>query len=194
MSDFGLAFVFLLVAVDPFGLLPIFISLTEGMTTFQKRRVISQSIITALCIAIAFIFLGRALFRAIGVTFSDFMIAGGALLFVIAVRDLIGGEKRQEVSPRSLGAVPLGTPLIVGPAVLTSALMLRDVYGLLPTIFATVANILLVGIIFLLSDFLVKLLGSAGTKALSKVFLILLAAFAVMMVRRGVVEAINSAT
>ncbi len=194
MSDFGLAFVFLLVAVDPFGLLPIFISLTEGMTTFQKRRVISQSIITALCIAIAFIFLGRALFRAIGVTFSDFMIAGGALLFVIAVRDLIGGEKRQEVSPRSLGAVPLGTPLIVGPAVLTSALMLRDVYGLLPTIFATVANILLVGIIFLLSEFLVKLLGSAGTKALSKVFLILLAAFAVMMVRRGVVEAINSAT
>ncbi len=194
MSDFGLAFVFLLVAVDPFGLLPIFISLTEGMTTFQKRRVISQSIITALCIAIAFIFLGRALFRAIGVTFSDFMIAGGALLFIIAVRDLIGGEKRQEVSPRSLGAVPLGTPLIVGPAVLTSALMLRDVYGLLPTIFATVANILLVGIIFLLSEFLVKLLGSAGTKALSKVFLILLAAFAVMMVRRGVVEAINSAT
>ena len=194
MSDFGLAFVFLLVAVDPFGLLPIFISLTEGMTAFQKRRVISQSIITALCIAIAFIFLGRALFRAIGVTFSDFMIAGGALLFVIAVRDLIGGEKRQEVSPRSLGAVPLGTPLIVGPAVLTSALMLRDVYGLLPTIFATVANILLVGIIFLLSEFLAKLLGSAGTKALSKVFLILLAAFAVMMVRRGVVEAINSAT
>lgn len=191
MSHFGLAFIFIFVAVDPFGLLPIFISLTQGMTPFQKRRVIAQSIITALCIAIVFIFVGRALFRAIGVTVSDFMIAGGALLFIIAVRDLVEGEKAQETPHQSLGAVPIGTPLIVGPAVLASALIVRDVYGLLPTIAAIVANILLVGVVLLLSDFLVKLLGGAGTRALSKVFLVFLAAFAVMMVRRGIVQAIN---
>jgi multiple antibiotic resistance protein len=193
MTDFGLAFVFLLVAVDPFGLLPIFVSLTEGMSAVEKRRVIGQGIVTALCVAIAFLFLGRVLFRAIGVTVSDFMIAGGLLLFMIAVKDLLTGEKKQRISPEGLGAVPLGTPLIVGPAVLASILILRDVYGLLPTISAIVANILLVGIVFLLSDFLVRLLGRAGTRALSKVFLIFLAAFAVMMVRKGIVEAIREA-
>ncbi len=186
-----MAFVFILIAVDPFGLLPIFVSLTEGMTAVEKRRVISQSIITASCIAVGFVFLGRALFRAIGVTVSDFMIAGGVLLFIIAVVDLVVGEKRQRIPAQSLGAVPLGTPLIVGPAVLTSALMLHDVYGLLPTLLAILANIILAGIVFVASDLLVKLLGGAGTKALSKVFLVFLAAFAVMMVRKGMVGAIG---
>jgi multiple antibiotic resistance protein len=193
MNEFGLAFVFMLVAVDPFGLLPIFVSLTEGMTPVEKRRVVEQGMVTALCVAIGFLFVGRALFRAVGVTVSDFMIAGGTLLFVIAVKDLMTGEKRQRVPGESLGAVPLGTPLIVGPAVLASTLILRDVYGLLPTISSIVANILLVGIVFLLSGFLVRLLGRAGTKALSKVFLVFLAAFAVMMIRRGILEMIAGA-
>jgi len=191
MRDFGLAFLFIFVAVDPFGVLPTFISLTEGMTAPQKRHVIQQSMVTALCVSIGFMFVGKALFNAIGVTIADFMIAGGVLLFVIAVIDLIAGEKRERIPAQSLGAVPLGTPLIVGPAVLTSVLILRDIHHPLPTIFATVANILLVGIAFLASDFLVTLLGGAGTKALSKVSLVLLAAFAVMMVRRGVVAAIG---
>jgi multiple antibiotic resistance protein len=193
MNEFGLAFVFMLVAVDPFGLLPIFVSLTEGMTPVEKRRVVEQGMVTALCVAIGFLFVGRALFRAVGVTVSDFMIAGGTLLFVIAVKDLMTGEKRQRVPGESLGAVPLGTPLIVGPAVLASTLILRDVYGLLPTISSIVANILLVGIVFLLSGFLVRFLGRAGTKALSKVFLVFLAAFAVMMIRRGILEMIAGA-
>ena len=192
MENFSLAFVFLFVAVDPFGVLPIFISLTEGMTTSQKRRVIQQSLITALCVAVGFMFVGKALLDAVGVTISDFMIAGGVLLFIIAVRDLMATEKSQRAPSQSLGAVPLGTPLIVGPAVLTSVLMLRDVYKPLPTIFATVGNILLVGMILFSSDFLVRLLGGSGTKALSKVSLVLLAAFAVMMVRRGIEAAIGS--
>jgi len=190
MKDFGLAFLFILVAVDPFGLLPIFISLTEGMTIPQKRHVIQQSIITALCISISFMFVGKALFKAIGVTISDFMIAGGSLLFIIAVIDLIAGERREKILSHNVGAVPLGTPLIVGPAVLTSVLMLRDLHKPLPTLLATIANIVLAGVVFLASDFLVKLLGGAGTKALSKVFLVFLAAFAVMMVRRGIVQVI----
>ena len=192
MSNFGLAFVFLFVAVDPFGVLPIFISLTEGMTPGQRRRVIRQSVITALCVAVGFMYVGKALFSVVGVTMSDFMIAGGVLLFIIAVRDLMAGEKTQRIPSQSLGAVPLGTPLIVGPAVLTSVLILRDVYKPLPTIFATVANILLAGVIFLLSGLLVRVLGGAGTKALSKVSLVLLAAFAVMMVRKGIEAALGS--
>ncbi len=194
MEEFGLAFVFILVAVDPFGVLPIFLSLTEGMSRSQKQSIIAQSMITALCVAIAFLFVGKALFRAIGVTISDFMIAGGALLFIIAVIDLIASERRQKIAAQSLGAVPLGTPLIVGPAVLTSVLILHDVYGLAPTVCATVVNILLVGILLVLSDFIVKVLGDAGTKALSKVSLVLLAAFAVMMIRRGVMDAIAKNT
>lgn len=193
MADYGLAFLFVLVAVDPFGMMPIFLSLTEGMSAAERRRVIGQSVVTALCVAVLFIFLGKALFKAIGVTIADFMIAGGVLLFIIAVTDLMTGEKKRYLPTDSLGVVPLGTPLIVGPAVLTASLMLQDVYGLAPTLVATVANVLLVGGVLLASGSLVKLLGHSGTKALSKVFLVLLAAFAVMMVRRGIESALRAA-
>jgi multiple antibiotic resistance protein len=192
MVEFGSAFVFILMAVDPFGMVPIFLSLTEEMGVAEKRRAIAQSIVTALCVAVAFIFVGKALFRAIGVTMSDFMIAGGVLLFIIAVTDLMTGEKRRYKPTESLGVVPLGTPLIVGPAVLTAGLMLRDVYGLVPTVLATVANIALVGVVLLGSDSFVRIVGQAGTRALSKVSLVLLAAFAVMMVRKGIVAALGS--
>jgi multiple antibiotic resistance protein len=189
-----LAFLFVLVAVDPFGMMPIFLSLTEGMSAAERRRVIGQSVVTALCVAVLFIFVGKALFKAIGVTMADFMIAGGVLLFIIAVTDLMTGEKKRYLPTDSLGVVPLGTPLIVGPAVLTASLMLQDVYGLAPTLVATVANVFLVGGVLLASGSLVKLLGQSGTKALSKVFLVLLAAFAVMMVRRGIESALRVAS
>ena len=87
---------------------------------------------------------------------------------------------------KDLGAVPLGTPLIVGPAVLTTSLLMRSQYDLLPTVISLIANILVAGLIFRGSVWLIKLLGEAGTKALSKIMSLLLAAIAVMLIRKGI--------
>jgi len=186
IKNIFLAFIPVFVAVDAIGVLPIFVSLTRGVSKKEKSSIIVQSIMTALCVAMAFIFLGKAVFRLLGITVGDFMVAGGIVLFCIAIIDILNSEKRRRIPSKELGAVPIGTPLIVGPAVLTTSLIIIAEYGLLATLISVFINVLLAGLIFSFSHILIKTLGEAGSKALSKVMALLLAAIAVMMIRKGV--------
>ncbi|MFH1505068.1 MAG: MarC family protein [Candidatus Omnitrophota bacterium] len=183
-----LALIPVFVAVDALGVLPIFVSLTQEVKKKEKPALIIQSVITALCVAVGFIFLGKAVFRLLGITVGDFMIAGGTVLFCIALMDILNSGKRRRVPTKELGAVPIGTPLIVGPAVLTTSLIIIGEYGLAATLISIFINVILAGIIFSFSHILTKTLGDAGSKALSKVMALLLAAIAVMMVRKGVIQ------
>ena len=135
-KTFWLAFIPIFVAVDALGVLPLFISLTESMKKADRERVVRDSMITAAAIAIAFIFVGKSVFRFLGISVYDFMIAGGLLLFIIAINDLLRAEKSKSAKGNMLGVVPLGMPLIVGPAVLTTSLIILDTYGLAPTVTA----------------------------------------------------------
>lgn len=186
MHDFLLAFIPIFVAVDPIGLLPVFIMLTSGLDRNAKRKVMVESIFTALCLAVGFIVLGKAVFRFLGIMVGDFMVAGGIVLFCIAVMDLLVSAKQRFVPSEDLGVVPLGTPLLVGPAVLTTAFIIIDEYGVIATLVSVLLNILLAGFIFLFSDVLIKKVGEGGSRALSKVMALLLAAIAVMMIRKGI--------
>ena len=187
MTGFWLAFVPLFVAVDAIGTLPMFVSFTEGLDEPRIRKVIVQSTFTAMAVALAFLAVGKVVLGLLGITVADFMIAGGVLLFVISLNDILTLEKKQlMVDPESLGAVPLGVPLIAGPAVLTTALLIVTDYGITPTVLATIANILIAGFIFSAAGRINRILGSAGSKTVSKLASLLLAAIAVMMVRRGI--------
>jgi multiple antibiotic resistance protein len=183
-----LSFIPIFVAVDAIGVLPIFVSLTEGATQQQRRRTIVQSVLTALILAIGFIFLGKVVFKLLGITLGDFMVAGGAILFCIAIIDIANPVKTRRVPSEELGSVPIGTPLIVGPAVLTTSMIIISQYGIIPTLISVVANILLAGLIFAFSSVLIKVLGESGAKALSKITSLLLAAIAVMLIRKGIVQ------
>ena len=183
-----LAFIPIFVAVDAIGVLPLFVSLTEEVEKKEKSRIIFQSMITAMCLAIGFIFLGNAVFTLMGITLGDFMVAGGSILFYIAVADIRGPGKGSHYANQELGAVPLGTPLIVGPAVLTTSLIMRGEYGLTATLISVLVNILLAGLILSFSDAIIRILGKSGSRALSKVTNLLLAAIAVMLIRKGVIQ------
>lgn len=192
MSEFWLAFVSLFVAVDPVGILPAFLALTGEMSSAERRRVILMSVITALAAALAFVAAGRAFLSLMGITVADFMVAGGVLLFVIAITQLMGG--RPQVQPgasEDVGVVPIGVPLIAGPAVLTTSLVLVDLRGPVPTVTALVANIVLAGLIFSAAEYLSRLLGRRGIRALSRIFGLLLAAIAVKLIRMGVTEIVR---
>jgi multiple antibiotic resistance protein len=186
MKEFWLCFVPLFVAVDPVGCLPIFVGLTEGLSRARARRVIAQSVIVALVVGLLFLAVGKGILALVGVSVADFMVAGGTLLFVLSVRDLVSVETTtRQVDPDSLGAVPLGVPLIVGPAVLTTLLLLLDAHGPALTAAALTLNVLIAGGLFLVSSGVYRVLGKAGSKALSKLAHLLLAAIGVMIVRRG---------
>jgi multiple antibiotic resistance protein len=192
MRDFWLCFLPLLVAVDAIGVLPIFMSLTEEVEPADRRRIVVQSVITAAVVALAFLAGGKAVLSFLGVTVADFLIAGGTLLFVLSLNDLLTAEKRRRrVGPANLGAVPLGVPLIVGPAVLSTIFILVGEYGILPTVAATLVNIALAGVVFWFCTPIERLLGRAGTRAVSKLAALLLAAIAVRMVRKGLLMVLS---
>lgn len=190
--EFVLAFVPLFFAVDPIGLLPIFASLTSGLDPEEKKKIMVQSLLTALFLSVGFIFFGKWIFWLLGITIADFMIAGGLILFCLSMIDLMNLERTEKVSRKDLGAVPIGTPLVVGPAVLTLSLMLIAVHGIAVTLMAVLANLIIVGVVFMASDRLMKVLGESGAKALSKVMALLLASIGVMMVRKGILEVLTS--
>ena len=119
-----LPFIPLFVAFDALGILPIFVSLTSEMETPERKRVIRQSTLTAFLVSIGFLAAGRWVFNLLGISISDFKIAGGILLFIIAIVDLIFPERTRTFPKETLGVVPIGIPLITGPAVLTLLLMI----------------------------------------------------------------------
>jgi multiple antibiotic resistance protein len=86
----------LFVAVDAIGVLPMFVALTNELKKEEKTRIILQSMLTAMCLAVGFVLVGNLLFRWLGITISDFMIAGGAILFSLAIIDLVNPAKKRK--------------------------------------------------------------------------------------------------
>ena len=187
MKQFWLCFVPLFVAVDAIGVLPLYVSLTEGLEKSQRQKVVFQSVVTASIVAVSFLWFGPFLLKFLDISVQDFMIAGGILLFVISLNDiLIGTKKRRQADPDSLGAVPIGIPLITGPAVLTTCILLTSIHGGWITTAAILVNITLAGLIFFASESIFRVLGKTGARTISKVASLLLAAIAVMLIRKGI--------
>jgi multiple antibiotic resistance protein len=180
-----LPFIPLFVAFNALGILPIFASLTTEMSEPEQKRVIHQSILTAFLVSIGFLVIGKTIFALLGILVSDFQIAGGILLFIIAIVDLIFPEKTRTFPKETMGVVPIGIPLIIGPAVLTLLLILIHTYGYISTLLCLILNLLVVWLAFGQSHRIMKLLKEGGAKGIGKVFSLLLAAFAMMMIRMG---------
>jgi multiple antibiotic resistance protein len=192
-SDFLQALVPLFVAIDAPGVLPLYLNLTDELTVQQRRRVLAQAILAAFLVAMGFVLLGRAAFQLMGIEVSDFAVAGGLLVFVIATLDIVSGRKAARQTPLH-GAVPLGTPLIVGPATLTTALLLGQQFGLALTVASIIVNLAIAWGLLRSGEVIERVIGRSGSQALSKVAGLILAAYGVMMVRRGVVEIIQAAS
>lgn len=186
METFLLAFIPLFVAIDVFGVLPLFVSLTDGMEARQRRNLTWEATLTAFVISLVFLIAGKLLFSFLGITESDFRVGGGIVLLVLAVYDLLFSKERKQDHADTVGVVPIGIPLIMGPAALTTIIILVDSYGYLWTIASLVANMLIVLAVFLQATKITAAMGSAGSRAVAKVAALFLAGIAVMMIRSGI--------
>ncbi len=180
-----LAFIPIFVAIDPIGLIAIFMGLAPNATREVRQRQGLLGILTGFAVSIGFIFLGRFIFKAVGISVADFQVAGGLILLGLAGRELIGGEERARSGSEEFGVVPLGMPLIAGPALLTALLILIDTVGLAFTIGSLVVNLVLVQIGFRYARRVEALMGRQGLNGVSKLIALLLAAIAVSLIRRG---------
>ncbi len=184
-TKFLVAFIPIFVAIDAVGMVAVFIGLGASLEPKRRQSEALLGILTALAISVGFMFLGKLVFQALGITVADFQVAGGLILLAFAVRDLLdaGGEKRPKAV--AFGIVPLGMPLIAGPALLTALLVLTDTVGVAYTLLSLLINLLIVALVFRYADLLTKLMGQQGINGVSKLVSLLLAAIAVSLIRRG---------
>ena len=187
LDKFLRAFIPLFVAIDPVGLAAIFLGLGRNVDRAQRQKIANQATWTGGLVALGFLFLGQSVFKAVGISVSDFQIAGGLILFILAARDLIQSAAEPEKLPPDFGVVPLGMPLIAGPASITTLLVLaqNQTVGLVVTLVALAANLVLVVLALHYSEWLGRKMGETGLRAISKIVSMLLAAIAVSMIRMG---------
>jgi multiple antibiotic resistance protein len=189
---FILSFIPLFVAIDVLGLVPIFLSLTGEMNPKEKKKLITDATLTALAVSLVFLFGGRMIFNFLGITENDFRVGGGIVLLVLAIVDLIFAGEENRTPQTSVGVVPIGIPLIIGPAVLTTILIVVDTYGYLAAVIGLLANLFLVWLIFRNSNLIIRIMGEAGSKAFAKVAALFMAAIAIMMIRVGLTAMISA--
>lgn len=187
LSKFLLAFIPLFVAIDPIGLAAIFLGLGQNVDQAERQKIANQATWTGGLVALGFLFLGQSVFKAVGISVSDFQVAGGLILFILAARDLVQSAAEPEKLPPDFGVVPLGMPLIAGPASITTLLVLaqNQAVGLVVILVALAANLVLVVLALHYSDWLGRKIGATGLRAVSKIVSMLLAAIAVSMIRQG---------
>ena len=190
LANVGAAFIPLFLAVDPLGTVPVFLALAEEFPVRERRSIARHSLLTALPLSVGFVIAGDAMFGVLGLGKHDFFIAGGAILFVIALLDIGGFDRRHKGSGRFIGVVPLGTPLIAGPATLAAALVMAQRHGMWPTLVALAINLGLLWVALRFAEPISRKVGSAALRAFSKLVMLLLAALAVMLIREGVAEII----
>jgi multiple antibiotic resistance protein len=191
LAAFTLTFTALFVALDVIGTVPMYLSLTQTLSVPERKKIVDKSMAVALIVALLFMAVGRATFHHLGISLSDFRIAGGLVLLLVSLSDLLKGPESVHGSSGSTGIVPLAVPLITGPGVLTTLLLQVSSVGYPVTIAALIINYFLAWLILRHCERVTKWIGKDGTVVLSKIAALLLAAIAVAMIRTGIFESVG---
>ena len=189
------AFVTLFVIIDPIGLTPLFVALTQGMTAQARRAIGLRACVTAAFILCLFAAFGEAVLGFVGISMPAFRIAGGVLLFLTALDMLFERrtKRREHQADEEDGpdpsVFPLAIPLIAGPGAIASVILLAGQspgwQGLVATLAVMVAVLLIVLLLFLSAGLLERALGKTGINVVTRLLGMLLAALSVQFVLDG---------
>ena len=185
VESFTLTFVPLFIVIDGLGMLPFVIILTEGMLHHQRHKTIHFSILTALIVGLAFLFFGQFILNVMGISVGSFAIAGGLILLILSMKYMLTGRMVDVIKEEMIAVVPIGTPLLSGPATIVTLLLLVLQYPTYIVLISFILNLVIAWILFLLGNRIVKFMGQGGLRAVSSVFNLLLAAIAVSMIIQG---------
>ncbi len=194
------SFVILFVVIDPIGLVPMFAALTQGEPPAWRRRMAVRGTVIAAGILVVFVLVGDWLLRALGIGMPAFQIAGGVLLFLLAVdmvlarpsglRGPTAREQKEAARSRDISVFPLAIPLIAGPGALTTVLLRVGDRGSDPVAILAVIGVLALVLVLTLSTLLLtpqlmRLIGETGANVVTRVFGVVLAALAVQYALDG---------
>lgn len=191
MDPYIESFLPLFVAINAPGIIPMYLGITEELSKSERRRLTFQAVVTAAVIAVLILFAGQLIFSLLGITVNDLRVGGGLILLVLSISNLIFGDFRRRdptggEPDASVGVVPLGIPMIMGPAAITSVLVSREAFGYIPTLFSLAVNMFLVFLVLAFAPLIGRFVGPAVSRAIAKVASLFLAAISVALVRAGI--------
>ena len=200
-------FVTFMVVLDPVGTSAVFAALTPDMDGKQRRYTAEKATLLATLILVSFAFAGAKLLAALGVSLPAFRIAGGLMLFFLAIdmvfarpsgfRSSTASENREAEERHDITVFPLAFPLISGPGAMTTVVLLMGRASGHPLQVISLMGVLLAGLIVVLISLytasgLRRALGVTGSNVITRVLGIILAALAVQFVLDGIVEVFKS--
>ncbi len=186
LSDFLKALFAIFIAMDAIGNLPILYVLTKKLSVKERNKNVDKAIFIATILLLAFLFFGTGILGYFGISFDSFRVAGGLVLLIIGLRIVLGLRLMEERAKKyELAAVPLATPLIVGPAVITVTILLVSEFGFLIPLIAASTNLIAAWIILRQTELLFKILGRQGSEVIARIMGLILTALAVEFIRLG---------
>ena len=191
------------IVVDPFGLVPMYISLTVGLDARTRDRIIRKAVVTAFMVLALFILVGKWILRLLGVHPGSFFIAGGIMLFIVSLEMLFGQATRTKTSKREtptdqegdaeIAVFPLAIPMLAGPGTITTILLFTSspaapVLTMLQLAAAAVLTLLAAGFAMKSSELLLRALGRTGVSVIERIMGLLLSGLSVQFVYDGLAQ------
>ena len=185
LDSFVMTLIPLFIVIDAIGDLLFLEKASEDLVRQEQRKIANIAVLTAAIVGLVFLFFGQLLLNAMNISVGAFVIAGGIILLVLSINFLVTGRSVDIEDEKLIAIVPLGTPLLAGPATITALLILVTQYPLYIVLISYITNLIIAWVIFLGKDKIIKVMGQGGVKAVSNVLNLLLAAIAVSLALRG---------
>ncbi len=182
----------LFVVLDPIGILPYYQTIIYRVPEEERPKILERALVAALAMLLSFAILGDYMFRLLGVTIGDFQVAAGLLLLIYAIANIFELELGSTTSSSSVAIFPLATPLLAGPGAITALIYIKYQYGLPVAILVSVVNIAIAYPIMASSSIILRLLGKHGSLFVDKFMNLILAGFAVSIMREGITLLLSS--
>jgi multiple antibiotic resistance protein len=200
-TEYTKLFAGLLAIVNPLGIVPIFLSLTEGNSVAQRRRVAVVSSVAVAIILITCLVLGNSILQIFGITIGSFRVAGGLLLMIVAISMLYaapspikttGVEQTEAVEKEDIAIVPLAIPLMAGPGAISTVIVFAQqstsLYHYLMVSAVTVSVAVVTVVILMSAPVIGSLFGKTGMNIVTRVMGLILAAIAVEFIASGMLS------
>ncbi|MGB9718967.1 MAG: MarC family protein [Candidatus Anstonellales archaeon] len=183
------AFIIILVIMDPFASLPIFLTLTKGAKEEEIKKAASEAVLIAGILAVLFVFIGQLLFAYLGITLGEFKIAGGIALLLLGVQtifDIHIGAHNKENDIRSI-SILIATPVLTGPGLMTALVVLSQEMGFAAPLVAVLVALAISWVILYNANFVKKIIGKRIVEVSSKVFGLITLALGVAYIKSGII-------
>ncbi len=186
ISEFVKAFFAIFVAMDAFGNLPILFTLTRKLSDKARNRNVDSAVLIAAILLFVFLFFGMRILEFFGISFESFKVAGGIVLLIFGIKIVLGLRLRENGTKKyEVAAIPLATPLITGPAVITVIILLVNQFGYWLTLSASLLNLFITWIVLRQTSLLYKIFGRQGSDVIARIMGLILTALAIEFIKQG---------